>query len=233
MNPFHHLLNTREILPHLTGRSASRIGLPACFPLPDRPVGRKPNPGVTERGTEAEQLLRVLMGLTPSVRLGFAPTLYRPHPLIVPDDRQLKGTKRSGESGKDAGSRQRKGKDPAISWEARQSSPYRLLIRGPGLPVISLLPVSGPECTPLSTVRFNPGTAPRVDARGVAFAFIRGGSFTTESGLHRFRCRSPGKYPTKWTDLARKYRTLPSILDTGTNFSRKAAPHLASFIDVL
>jgi hypothetical protein len=42
-----------------------------------------------------------------------------------------------------------------------------------------------------------------------------------------------GKYPTKWTDLARKYRTLPSILDTGTNFSRKAAPHLASFIDVL
>ena len=42
-----------------------------------------------------------------------------------------------------------------------------------------------------------------------------------------------GKYPTKWTDLARKRGTLPSILDTGTNFSRKAAPHLASFIDVL
>ena len=37
----------------------------------------------------------------------------------------------------------------------------------------------------------------------------------------------------KWTDLARKRGTLPSILDTGTNFSRKAAPHLASFIDVL
>jgi hypothetical protein len=33
--------------------------------------------------------------------------------------------------------------------------------------------------------------------------------------------------------LARKRGTLPSILDTGTNFSRKAAPHLASFIDVL
>ncbi|EFH84474.1 hypothetical protein [Ktedonobacter racemifer] len=42
-----------------------------------------------------------------------------------------------------------------------------------------------------------------------------------------------GKSPTKWTDLARKRGTLPSILDTGTNFSRKAAPHLASFIDVL
>ena len=41
------------------------------------------------------------------------------------------------------------------------------------------------------------------------------------------------KYSTKWTDLARKRGTLPSILDTGTNFSRKAAPHLASFIDVL
>jgi hypothetical protein len=42
-----------------------------------------------------------------------------------------------------------------------------------------------------------------------------------------------GKYPTMWTDLACKRGTLPSILDTGTNFSRKAAPHLASFIDVL
>ncbi|GAC1389747.1 MAG: hypothetical protein NVS4B11_20520 [Ktedonobacteraceae bacterium] len=47
------------------------------------------------------------------------------------------------------------------------------------------------------------------------------------------RSRTDGKYPTKWTDLARKRGTLPSILDTGTNFSRKAAPHLASFIDVL
>ena len=47
------------------------------------------------------------------------------------------------------------------------------------------------------------------------------------------RRRVLGKYPTKWTDLARKRGTLPSILDTGTNFSRKAAPHLASFIDVL
>lgn len=46
-------------------------------------------------------------------------------------------------------------------------------------------------------------------------------------------CLGVGKYPTKWTDLARKRGTLPSILDTGTNFSRKAAPHLASFIDVL
>jgi hypothetical protein len=27
-----------------------------------------------------------------------------------------------------------------------------------------------------------------------------------------------GKCPTKWTDLARKHGTLPSILDTGTNF---------------
>jgi hypothetical protein len=42
-----------------------------------------------------------------------------------------------------------------------------------------------------------------------------------------------GKYPTKWTDLARKRGTLPRVLDTGTNFSRKAAPHLASLIDVL
>jgi len=48
-----------------------------------------------------------------------------------------------------------------------------------------------------------------------------------------FLIRDTGKYPTKWTDLARKRGTLPSILDTGTNFSRKAAPHLASFIDVL
>jgi hypothetical protein len=27
-----------------------------------------------------------------------------------------------------------------------------------------------------------------------------------------------GKYPTKWTDLARKPETLPRILSTGTNF---------------
>jgi hypothetical protein len=45
--------------------------------------------------------------------------------------------------------------------------------------------------------------------------------------------RLVGKYPTKWVNLARKRGTLPRVLDTGTNFSRKAAPHLASFIDVL
>jgi hypothetical protein len=50
---------------------------------------------------------------------------------------------------------------------------------------------------------------------------------------NRLGSMATGKYPTKWTDLARKRGTLPSILDTGTHFSRKAAPHLASFIDVL
>jgi hypothetical protein len=34
-------------------------------------------------------------------------------------------------------------------------------------------------------------------------------------------------------DLAPKHGRLPSILEAGTNFSRKSAPHLASFIDVL
>ena len=53
------------------------------------------------------------------------------------------------------------------------------------------------------------------------------------TGYFYYRSSGSGKYPTKWTDLARKRGTLPSILDTGTNFSRKAAPHLASFIDVL
>ena len=61
-------------------------------------------------------------------------------------------------------------------------------------------------------------------------ALTSGGGKLLRDGIERGLV---GKYPTKWTDLARKHGTLPSILDTGTNFSRKAAPHLASFIDVL
>ncbi|WP_201376630.1 hypothetical protein [Ktedonobacter robiniae] len=58
-------------------------------------------------------------------------------------------------------------------------------------------------------------------------------SFRAAAQRATFMGLPAGKYSTKWTDLARKRGTLPSILDTGTNFSRKAAPHLASFIDVL
>jgi hypothetical protein len=42
-----------------------------------------------------------------------------------------------------------------------------------------------------------------------------------------------GKCPTKWTGLALKRETLPSILSTGTPFPGKTAPHHASFTDVL
>ena len=38
-----------------------------------------------------------------------------------------------------------------------------------------------------------------------------------------------GKCPTKWTDLARKRKTLPSTLNTGTKFPRKTAFHQVSF----
>ncbi|HET7638037.1 MAG TPA: hypothetical protein VFK47_04785 [Ktedonobacteraceae bacterium] len=68
-------------------------------------------------------------------------------------------------------------------------------------------------------------------------AAIQAGLPISQSQAYRLmkaaRERGDGKYPTKWTDLACKRGTLPSILDTGTHFSRKAAPHLASFIDVL
>ena len=42
-----------------------------------------------------------------------------------------------------------------------------------------------------------------------------------------------GKYPTKWTDLARKRGTLPSILDTGTKFPGKTAPRQVYLLQML